>query len=470
MSVSTTFSTLDQQPVFELISKKQRILPAISIVGLGYVGAVSTACLSGLGHRVVGVDLDQQKVASIASGNAPIHEQYLGDLLTRGVARHLITATTDLNSAILDTDITFVSVGTPTAEDGGCDMSAINAVATTIGQALKVKAGFHTIVMRCSIPPGTTCGVMVPIIERVSGKKVGEDFGVCFNPEFLREGTAVEDFHNPPKTVIGVSDEKTAAIVKALYDPIDEKPLISSIEVAEMVKYVDNVWHATKVCFANEIGRICKALDVDSHSVMDIFVQDTKLNLSPYYLKPGFAFGGSCLPKEVRAVSHLSEELGVSAPLIDSLSVSNENQIDSAIKAMRSSGAKRIGFLGAAFKPGTDDLRESPILKVMEAALLDGVEIEIYDPAIQTGAHLDAQLAYQLRSCPELQQVLTRFSSLLRSNAKTMVEQCDLIIVSHRNTEFQELISENLADKKIIDVVRIFDELPTGSDYFGIGW
>ncbi|MFK8035945.1 MAG: nucleotide sugar dehydrogenase [Hyphomicrobiales bacterium] len=470
MSIPTTFSTLDQQPVFELISKKQKTLPAISIVGLGYVGAVSTACLSGLGHRVVGVDLDQQKVESIASGTAPIHEQYLGDLLSRGVARHLVTATTDLNAAILDTDITFVSVGTPTAEDGGCDMSAINAAATTIGQALKVKAGFHTIVMRCSIPPGTTCGVMVPIIERISEKKAGEDFGVCFNPEFLREGTAVEDFHNPPKTVIGVSDQKTATIIKALYDPIDDQPLISSIEVAEMVKYVDNVWHATKVCFANEIGRICKALDVDSHSVMDIFVQDTKLNLSPYYLKPGFAFGGSCLPKEVRAVSHLSDELGVSAPLIDSLSVSNENQIDSTIKAMRSSGAKRIGFLGAAFKPGTDDLRESPILKVMEAALLDGVEIEIYDPAIKPGEHLDAQLAYQLRSCPELQQVLTRFSSLVSSDAKTMVEHCDLIIVSHRNSEFQELVSENLANKKVIDVVRIFDELPTGSDYFGIGW
>lgn len=470
MSTQTTFSTLDTQPVFELISRRQQTLPAISIVGLGYVGAVSTACLSGLGHRVVGVDLDQEKVTSIASGTAPIHEKHLEELLTRGVSRHLVTATTDLHSAILDTDITFVSVGTPTAEDGGCDMAAINAVATTIGHALLKKQAFHTIVMRCSIPPGTTCGVMVPTIERISGKKAGDEFGVCFNPEFLREGTAVEDFHNPPKTVIGVSDDKTAAIVKALYDPVDDNPLISSIEVAEMVKYVDNVWHATKVCFANEIGRICKALDVDSHSVMDIFVQDTKLNLSPYYLKPGFAFGGSCLPKEVRAVSHLSEKLGVSAPLIQSLATSNEDQIDAVIAAMRKSGAKRVGFLGAAFKSGTDDLRESPILKVMEAALSDGLEIEIYDSAVQPGSHLDAQLAYQLRACPELEKTLTRFSDLLCSNAAAVVDRCDLIIVSHRNSEFQELVSNNLADKKVIDVVRLFDDVPTGNDYFGIGW
>ncbi|MEP0520793.1 MAG: nucleotide sugar dehydrogenase [Hyphomicrobiales bacterium] len=470
MSMQTTLSTLDAQPVFEVVQKQKKSLPAVSIVGLGYVGAVSTACLSGLGHRVVGVDLDEKKVATIASGEAPIHEKYLEELLSRGVARYLITATTDLHSAVLDTDITFVSVGTPSAEVGGCDMTAINAVAAEIGEALKKKRGFHTVVMRCSIPPGTTSGVMVPTIEKISGKVAGEDFGVCFNPEFLREGTAVEDFHNPPKTVIGVSDEKTASIVKTLYQPVDEQPLISSIEVAEMVKYVDNVWHATKVCFANEMGRICKGLEVDSHSVMDIFVQDTKLNLSPYYLKPGFAFGGSCLPKEVRAMGHLSDELGVSTPLIKSLVSSNEDQIEAAIDAMRKSGAKRIGFLGAAFKPGTDDLRESPILNVMEAALSDGLEIEVFDSAIRPGNHLDAQLSYLRQTCPELQRTLFDFSTMLSLSAEAVVDGCDLVIVSHRNVKFQKLLSKQLGNKKVIDVVRLFDEVPTGSDYFGIGW
>lgn len=470
MTIHSTFDPTNVASIIDAAAPHNKELPSVSIVGLGYVGAVSTACLSSLGHKVVGVDLDEQKVASIAAGQSPIHEMNLAEMLTAGVTRNLISATTDLHGAILDTDITFVSVGTPTAEGGGCDMRAINAVATTIGQALKVKQAFHTIVMRCSIPPGTTCGVMVPIIEEISGKIAGHDFGVCFNPEFLREGTAVEDFYNPPKTVIGASDEKTAAIIKELYAPVDENAIISSIEVAEMVKYVDNVWHATKVCFANEIGRICKPLDVDSHQVMDIFVQDTKLNLSPYYLKPGFAFGGSCLPKEVRAVSHLADELGVSVPLIDSLTPSNFDQIDVAVNALRSSGAKRVAFLGVAFKPGTDDLRESPVLNVIEAALADGLEVQLCDPAIEKGAHLDTQLAYLKQSCPHLQRTLANFSNMLSNEPESMLERCDAIVVSQKNSEFRQLVSEQMNAKTIIDVVRLFDERPSHDSYFGIGW
>lgn len=470
MTIHSTIDTINAASIAGSTVTKNEKLPSVSIVGLGYVGAVSTACLSSLGHAVVGVDLDEQKVASIAAGKSPIHETQLAELLTAGVERNLIRATTDLHAAVLDTDITFVSVGTPTAEGGGCDMRAINAVATTIGQALKFKQAFHTIVMRCSIPPGTTCGVMVPIIEEISGMTAGSDFGVCFNPEFLREGTAVEDFHNPPKTVIGASDEKTAAIIKKLYAPVDENAIISSIEVAEMVKYVDNVWHATKVCFANEIGRICKPLDVDSHQVMDIFVQDTKLNLSPYYLKPGFAFGGSCLPKEVRAVSHLADELGVSVPLIDSLTPSNFDQIDVAVKTLRSSGAKHAAFLGVAFKPGTDDLRESPILNVIEAALADGIQVELYDSAIERGEHLEAQLAYLKQSCPHLERTLSNFSNMLCEHPESMLERCDAVIVSQKNAKFQQLVSQHLDTKSIIDVVRLFKNTPPSENYFGIGW
>ena len=281
--------------------------PAISVVGLGYVGAVSTACLASLGHRVVGVDIDASKVADIAAGRSPIHEKDLGMLLSRGVEDGLVSATDDLAYAVRDTDVTFVSVGTPTAPDGGCDYRYIEAAARSMAVGLAQKSDFHVFVMRCSIPPGTTMKVMTPILEKMSGKRLGVDFGVAFNPEFLREGVAVDDFYAPPKTVIGATCARTGNILRQIFTPVDEAPIVTTIETAEMVKYVDNVWHATKVCFANEVGRLAKSQGVDGHAVMDIFCQDQKLNLSPYYLKPGFAYGGSCLPKEARAVAHIAQ-------------------------------------------------------------------------------------------------------------------------------------------------------------------
>ena len=301
--------------------------PSISVIGLGYVGAVSMACLASLGFRMVGVDISADKVGLIKSGKSPIVEARLGELLADGVEKGLIEATQNLIAAVLDTDVTFMSVGTPTAADGSCDLTYVRQASAAIGQALAMKQGFHVVVLRCSVPPGTTLDVVSAEIEKASGLKLGSGFGLCFNPEFLREGVAVADFFAPPKTVIGASDKRSEAIVEKIYGKIDEKVLFISIEAAEMVKYADNVWHATKVAFGNEIGRICKALDIDSHEVMNVFVKDTKLNLSPYYLKPGFAFGGSCLPKEVRAVSHLGAELGVAVPLIDSLFVSNDRHV-----------------------------------------------------------------------------------------------------------------------------------------------
>lgn len=269
----------------------------MSVVGLGYVGAVSTGCLATLGHRVVGVDVDPVKIACIREGRAPLHEAGLDDALSTGVAAGLIDATDDLEQAVLDTDVTFVSVGTPTAADGGCDLRHIVTVARRIGAALRRKEAYHVVVMRCSIPPGSTMGVMVPEIERMSGKVAGLDFGVAFNPEFLREGVAIADFHAPSKTVIGATDPRAAAVVARIYEPIDDHIIQTTIDVAETVKYVDNVWHATKVTFANEIGRLCKPMGVDSHAVMDIFVQDTKLNLSPYYLNPALPMAAPACPR-----------------------------------------------------------------------------------------------------------------------------------------------------------------------------
>ncbi|MEM7671587.1 MAG: nucleotide sugar dehydrogenase, partial [Pseudomonadota bacterium] len=397
----------------------------VSVIGLGYVGAVSTACLSDLGHHVIGVDVDYDKVKTIGAGYTPIHEAGLGALLAKGVAEDRIMTTVDTSSAVRNTDITFLSVGTPTSADGGCDYRFIKAAAQAIGGGIKVKSTWHTVVMRCSIPPGTTMNVMVPEIERVSGKKCGEDFGVCFNPEFLREGVAVDDFYNPPKTVIGASDDYSAHLMADLFRPVDDAPILTSIETAEMVKYVDNVWHAMKVTFGNEIGRLCKPLGVDSHAVMDIFVQDTKLNLSPYYLKPGFAFGGSCLPKEVRAVVHLAEDQGVDIPTIRSLTQSNTTHIEEATRMVEATGAKTVAVLGLAFKPGTDDLRESPILEVIAALMERGIKVVAHDPAVTPETNIKGQLGYVRHAASGLAKVAEGLGEMLEASAGRAVEQAD---------------------------------------------
>ncbi len=441
---------------------------AISVVGLGYVGAVSTACLSSLGHRVFGVDVDQTKITQIANGKSPIHEKDLERLLTEGVEQGLIDTTDDLVFAVENTDVTFLSVGTPTSEDGGCDYRYIEAAAQSIGEGIARKSEFHIVVMRCSIPPGTTLGVMVPIIERVSGKTAGVDFGVCFNPEFLREGVAVEDFYAPPKTVIGTSDERTTNTMRQIYAPVDENVIVTSIETAEMVKYVDNVWHATKVTFANEVGRLCKPLGVDSHDVMDVFVQDTKLNLSPYYLKPGFAYGGSCLPKEVRAVAHIADEVGVDLPLIQSLGSSNRAHIDEAIDMVRKTGAKRVGILGLAFKAGTDDLRESPILEVIGALNAEGVEVVAHDTAITKETPLAGQLDYVKYGSPGLQALADDLPKMLCEDLDEVLDTADLLIVTHKNETYQSAIAD--ADCHVVDLVRIARAVPTNQAYQGIGW
>lgn len=445
------------------------VRPAVSVVGLGYVGAVSTACLASLGHRVIGVDVDAVKVEAIAAGRSPIHEKDLGRLLSEGVAAGLISATDDLAQAVVDTDVTFVSVGTPTAADGGCDHRYIVAAARAIGDGLRRKGSFHVVVMRCSIPPGSTLGVMVPEIEANSGLKAGVDFGVCFNPEFLREGVAVADFNAPPKTVIGVTDAATADLMSRLYSDVDSNPIVTSIEVAEMVKYVDNVWHATKVTFANEVGRLCKPLDVDSHEVMDIFVRDTKLNLSAYYLKPGFAYGGSCLPKEVRAVAHIAGMLGVDLPLIGSLDRSNAVQIAEAARLVKATGARKVAVLGLAFKPGTDDLRESPILEVMADLLEAGIEIVAHDPAITAETRIEAQLAYVAHASQGLGQLARGLRGMLARDAAAAVAEADAVIVTHAHSAYRALTA--VTDKPVIDVVRLWkSRADQPANYSGIGW
>ena len=444
--------------------------PSVSVFGLGYVGAVSAACLSELGVRVHGVDLDPSKVSQIAAGRSPIVEAELDALLQRGVASKLITASADARRAIAETDVSFVSVATPTAKDGGCDLSYVRRVGRDIGLALARKKSFHIVVMRCSAPPGTTLDVLTPEIEHYSGKRRGEGFDVCFNPEFLREGVAVADFRDPPKTVIGADNPQTAAVIARLYAPVDPKPIVTSIAVAEMVKYVDNVWHATKVVFANEVGRISKPLGIDSHEIMDIFVQDEKLNLSPYYLKPGFAFGGSCLPKEVRAVSHIGQRLSVSLPLIDSLISSNEAQIASAEEMIRRSGARRVSILGLTFKPDTDDLRESPYFELAARLHAQGYDLVVHDGNLRHDADSVARRAGLGAGKPHWSALLEALPSIAAPSAAAALTLVEAAVVCHPTEQIKSSVASCDPCVKIIDLARIDQELRGAENYEGVGW
>ena len=445
--------------------------PAISVIGLGYVGAVSMACLAHLGFRMVGVDVSLDKVRAIKEGRSPIVEDRLGDLLQEGVDASLIDATQNLVAAVLDTDVTFMSVGTPTSPNGDCDLTYVRQASRAIGQALALKAGFHVVVMRCSVPPGTTLEVVAPEIESASGKKMGVDFGVCFNPEFLREGVAVADFYAPPKTVIGACDKRSEEIVAKIYSKVDERIQFISIEAAEMVKYADNVWHATKVAFGNEIGRLCKALQIDSHEVMNVFVTDTKLNLSPYYLKPGFAFGGSCLPKEVRAVAHLASDLGIHLPLIQNLTASNDRHVDQAVELLKPFEGQRIGFLGLTFKPSTDDLRESPTLELMARLQAKGETLLAYDPNIAEGPHLQSQIDYVKHACPGQARLMDELKSLTLASAAAVMDSSDVVVVSHATEEFRAAVRSRSPKVHVLDLARLFKDLPEGdANYQGIAW
>ena len=444
--------------------------PAISVIGLGYVGAVSIACLSKLGFRMLGVDVASARVDAIRAGRSPIVEDRLEELLSDGVENGLVDATDDLVAAVLDTQVTFISVGTPTSADGSCDLTYVRQASRAIGRAIAMKDSFHVVVLRCSVPPGTTLDVVAKDIEDASGERLGEGFGVCFNPEFLREGMAVVDFFAPPKTVIGASDRQTRDIVSRIYHDIDKNVIISSIAAAEMVKYVDNVWHANKVAFGNEVGRLCKSLDIDSHEVMDIFVKDLKLNLSPYYLKPGFAFGGSCLPKEVRAVSHLAQDHGVQLPLVESLMASNRTHIAEAIKCLEPFAGKRFGFLGITFKPGTDDLRESPVLDVMASLIAAGETVRAYDPNLHFGPHLQSQMDYIRHAQPHQVRVIDALETMTIDDADTLVAASDVVVVAHATDEFRAAVERRAQHVHVLDLARLFADQPTEETYEGVAW
>ena len=436
----------------------------VSVFGLGYVGCVSAASFAGDGHHVIGVDVNQGKVDAVNAGRSPIVEPGLEELLAQNVADGRLRATTDTASAIRDTDVSLLCVGTPSRRNGSLDLSYLERVAEQVGQAIRDKSTYHVVVVRSTVLPGTTHEMVIPVLEKASGKTYGDGFGVSVNPEFLREGTALKDFRRPPLTLVGHNHAADATGTIGLYRSV-EAPLIStSIRVAEMMKYTSNTWHALKVVFANEIGNLCKKLNVDSHEVMDIFCRDQKLNLSSYYLKPGFAFGGSCLPKDVRALQYRARELDVELPMISHILPSNRLQIQHALDQVLEIGKRSVGLLGFSFKTGTDDLRESPMVILAEALLGKGLSLKIYDRNVSMARLVGANKEYIETQIPHL-------SSLLCDTIAEVVDGCEVLVVGNPDPEFVEAVGGCRNDQIVIDLVRL-PIIPSllEADYRGICW
>jgi GDP-mannose 6-dehydrogenase len=435
----------------------------VSVFGLGYVGCVSAACLARAGHIVVGVDVSRSKVDMVRSGTATIVEHGISELVETMVAAGRLTATTDVADAVARTEISLVCVGTPSKANGGLDLTYVRRVAEEIGCALRDKSGWHVVVIRSTVLPGTTAEVVVPILEQASGKKAGHDFGVSMNPEFLREGTSIKDFDDPPFTVIGAEDERTAASVAALYEGLSSPVRVVRLAVAEMVKYACNSFHGLKVAFGNEIGSICKALNVDSHDVMRIFCEDTKLNIAPTYLRPGFAFGGSCLPKDLRALSYCARQLDVDTPVLAAALTSNEKQIARAYDMVRATGSRRVGVLGLAFKAGTDDLRESPIVTLVERLIGKGLQLAIYDGHVSRANLIGANREYIEKEIPHIW-------SLMRQSVDEVVEFGDVVVIGNGTPEFRGIQPKLRDGQMVVDLVRAFGSRTSEGSYQGVAW
>ena len=435
----------------------------ISVLGLGYVGAVSAACLARDGHEVMGVDPNEVKVDLISSGKSPIVEPGLADIIGRAVAAGRLYATTDVTAAVRDTDLALICVGTPSLRNGGIDLQYVRRVCEQIGAALREHPGAPVVVMRSTLLPGTMRELVIPTLEAHSGKRAGVEFGVCINPEFLREGTAVHDYDHPPKTVIGEVNRASGNLLASVYASMPAPLIRTDIETAEMVKYADNAWHALKVGFANEMGNLAKALDIDAHRVMDIFCQDTKLNLSPYYLKPGFAFGGSCLPKDLRALLYKAKTLDLSLPILAAILPSNEEQIERGVRAVIDKGSKKVGILGFSFKAGTDDLRESPVVELAERLIGKGYDLRVYDSNVRLASIHGANRDYILNHIPHI-------SRLMVQNADEIMEHARTIVIGNAAPEFRD-IPQRLADGQIlIDFVRICESRSVSGVYEGLCW
>jgi GDP-mannose 6-dehydrogenase len=438
---------------------------SISVFGLGYVGTVTAACLAHKGNTVIGVDLSAAKVEAMEAGRSPIVEPRVSELVSECHQGCRLHATGDAASAVQKTEISFLCVGTPSLRNGKLDLGHIEPVCREIGEALRKKDAFHLVVLRSTVLPGTAESIVVPTLEKASGKRMGKAFGVCVNPEFMREGTAVADFLEPSITIIGAADPLHSATLRELYAWAPGRIFQTSFRSAEMVKYVCNAWHAVKVAFANEVGTLAKELGVDAEAVTEIFTADTKLNISPSYLKPGFAFGGSCLPKDVRALNYRAKELDLKLPLFESLLPSNEEHLERAVRMILDTGKKKIGVLGLSFKAATDDLRESPQVQLVKRLLGEGREIQIWDDNVSLGRLIGSNRQY-------IEQVIPHIGSLLCANLEQVLLNAEVVVIGTRGVDKELLRGSMRAGQTVIDLVNLEKarRLEGPAPYEGICW
>jgi GDP-mannose 6-dehydrogenase len=437
---------------------------SISVFGMGYVGSVSAACFAHVGHRVIGVDVSPAKVEMMAAGRSPIIEARMSELVEEGHRAGRLHATTDAVDAIRNSEVSFVCVGTPSLRSGKLDLGYVERVVNEIGSALKQKNAFHVIVLRSTVLPGTTESLVIPTVEKASGLRAGKDFAVCYNPEFMREGSAVADFLQPPYTVLGAQDPAHLNVARKLYETISSPVYETSIPVAEMVKYVCNAFHAVKIGFANEVGTLCKSLDVDTEAVTKIYTSDTKLNISPAYLSPGFAFGGSCLPKDLRALAHRAKELDLGLPLLESILPSNSLHIDRAVEAVLRTNKKKISFLGLSFKSGTDDLRESPQVQMIKRLLGEGRQVRVWDRDVSLGRLAGSNRQY-------IEEVIPHIGSLLSADLEEVVRSGEVVVIATKVAK--EQLAQCLgADQVVIDLTNLASASRpvTAASYQGICW
>jgi len=436
----------------------------ISVFGLGYVGSVTAACFSSKGHKVIGIDVATEKVELMVAGKTPIFEPGIQEIITESHTQGLLTATTDINEAVFESEISFICVGTPSQANGKLDLKGIQHVCEQIGASLKNKDTFHVVVTRSTILPGTTADIITPALEAASGKKAGKDFGVATNPEFLREGSAIKDFLNPPMTVLGVGDPKSESLLKELYEWMPAELFAVPVPSAEMVKYACNTFHALKVAFANELGTLCKHAGVDTEAVTQIFLSDKQLNISPYYLNPGFAFGGSCLPKDVRALTYRGKELDCKLPLLDSIMTSNQEHIERSVLSIMAFGKKKIGMLGLSFKSGTDDLRESPQVLLIKKLLGEGYQAQIWDENVFMGRIMGSNRQFIEDNIPHL-------GSLLTNDIEAVVRESEIILICTRvdKAKLESLLQPHHI---VIDLINLHKQnrVSHEGEYEGICW
>jgi len=436
----------------------------ISVFGLGYVGCVTSACLADNGHEVIGVDINEFKVRTISGGRSPIIEKGLDDLISKAVARGSLKATTDYGEAVNGTDLSLICVGTPSTSSGEINMEFVHRVSEKIGAILQGKGDRHTIVVRSTMLPGAMEGEVIPRLLEASGSRPGEEVGISYNPEFLREGSAVSDFLNPPMTLFAATDKRTEEEVRRAYDFVSAPCVVTSMKSAEMIKYVNNAFHALKVSFANEVGTLCRAQGIDSREVMRIFCMDDKLNISSTYLEPGFAFGGSCLPKDLKALNRRLKETHITAPVIGSILPSNEEHVRHATTLIEKTGSKNIGILGMSFKAETDDLRGSPVVKIVEMLVGKGCGVVVYDGNLDLDRIMGTNRRFLDEEVPYL-------PSILRSSMKEIVDQCEVVVVANKSSEFREVIRMMRPDQTLVDLVGIVEDgSRVKGKYIGICW